>query len=182
MLSLQFAVTGVRPNRIHSTHCRPAGGSNRDRCAAACIRVRILLQTRTFLLICTRYVLSSVRSLARKLFATASNYSYKNGHSESHVPGTIAMRELHRQRPRTYSTTGRPRRLTDGQIAEILTWYRSRLTNSEMAERYGIARGTLETIIRTSGAHYKQASPEFRKDSLRMQRTRRARLMAQDLL
>ena len=46
---------------------------------------------------------------------------------------------------RSYSTTGRPRRLTDAQIAEILQWYQSRLTNSQMAERYGIARGTLES-------------------------------------
>lgn len=60
---------------------------------------------------------------------------------------------------RAYSTTGRPRRLTDSQIAEILEWHQSRITNSEMAERYGIARGTLENIIRTSGRHYKQASP-----------------------
>jgi transposase len=83
---------------------------------------------------------------------------------------------------RAYSTTGRPRRLTDTQIAEILDWYQSRLTNSEMAERYGIARGTLENIIRTNGQHYKQASPEFRDAALDVQRTRRARLFEQDLL
>ena len=83
---------------------------------------------------------------------------------------------------RTYSTTGRPRRLTDGQIAEILHWYHSRITNSQMAERYGIARGTLENIIRTSGEHYKQASPELRKASLNAQRRRRARLIAKDWL
>ena len=58
-----------------------------------------------------------------------------------------------------YSTTGRPRRLTDLQIAEILAWYHSRLTNRQMAKRYGIARGTLENIIRTHGTHYKQAPP-----------------------
>lgn len=83
---------------------------------------------------------------------------------------------------RCYSTTGRPRRLTDRQIAEILAWYRSRLTNRQMAARYGIARGTLENIIRTHGTHYKQAPPERRKASLEAQRNRRARLIAQDLL
>ena len=77
---------------------------------------------------------------------------------------------------RGYSTTGRPRRLTDSQIAEILNWYHSRLTNGEMAARYGIARGTLENIIRTNGAHYKQASPEHRTAVLRRQRARRAQL------
>ena len=83
---------------------------------------------------------------------------------------------------RAYSTTGRPRRLTDTQIAEILQWYESRLTNSQMAERYGIARGTLENIIRTNGQHYKQASPEHRSAARDVQRVRRARLFAQHLL
>jgi transposase len=83
---------------------------------------------------------------------------------------------------RSYSTTGRPRRLTDSQIAELVEWHESRSTNREMAERYGIARGTLENIIRTHGEHYKQASPERRKASLDAHRTRRARLLAKDLL
>jgi transposase len=83
---------------------------------------------------------------------------------------------------RAYSTTGRPRRLSNSQIAEILQWYQSRLTNSQMAERYGIARGTLENIIRTNGRHYKQASPELRNAALDVQRMRRARLFAQHLL
>jgi transposase len=83
---------------------------------------------------------------------------------------------------RSYSTTGRPRRLTNSQIDEILDWYQARLTNRQMAERYGIARGTLENIIRTHGEHYKQASPELRNASLDAHRIRRARLLAQDLL
>ena len=65
---------------------------------------------------------------------------------------------------------------------KILAWYHSRLTNRQMAKRYGIARGTLENIIRTHGTHYKQAPPERRNASLEAQRNRRARLMAQDLL
>ena len=75
---------------------------------------------------------------------------------------------------RGYSTTGRPRRLTDSQVAEIVQWHRSKITNAEMAARYGIARGTLENIIRTNGQHYKQASPENRTEALHQQRARRA--------
>jgi transposase len=83
---------------------------------------------------------------------------------------------------RSYSTTGRPRRLTDSQIAELLEWHESRRTNRQMAARYGIARGTLENIIRTHGQHYKQASPELRNASLDAHRTRRAKLYAKDWL
>jgi transposase len=83
---------------------------------------------------------------------------------------------------RSYSTTGRPRRLTDLQIAEILAWYQSRLTNREVAQRYGIARGTLENIVRTHGTHYKQAPPERRVESLEARRIHRAKLIEQDLL
>lgn len=92
------------------------------------------------------------------------------------------MNENTKDPDRSYSTTGRPRRLTDSQIAELVEWHESRRTNRQMAERYGIARGTLENIIRTHGEHYKQASPEQRQDSLEANRTRRARLLAKDLL
>ena len=83
---------------------------------------------------------------------------------------------------RHYSTTGRPRALTDTQIAEILAWHRAKLTNAQMARRYGIARGTLEHIVRNAGQHYKQASPEFRPRALIQQRTRRRELFARHWL
>ena len=83
---------------------------------------------------------------------------------------------------RSYSTTGRPRKLTNTQVADILAWHRAKLTNGQMAARYGIARGTLEAIVRTGGKHYKQASPEHRREALRLQRTRRAELIARNWL
>ena len=51
-----------------------------------------------------------------------------------------------------------------------------------MAARYGIARGTLEAIVRTGGLHYKQVSPEFRPRALIQQRTRRRELFARNWL
>ena len=83
---------------------------------------------------------------------------------------------------RHYSTTGRPRRLTDTQIAEILSWHKSKMNNIQMAARYGVSSNTLETIVRTGGTHYKQASPEFRPRALIQQRTRRRELFAQHWL
>ncbi len=58
-----------------------------------------------------------------------------------------------------FSTVGRRRLLTQRQIEEILEWARTKLTNAQMARKYGINRSTLETIIRTTGKHYKQAAP-----------------------
>ena len=60
---------------------------------------------------------------------------------------------------RHYSTTGRPRKLTDTQIAEILSWHRTKMNNIQMAARYGISSNTL-----------------------RHSRTRRAELLAQNWL
>ena len=83
---------------------------------------------------------------------------------------------------RPYSTTRRPRKLTDAQIAEILDWHRTRMNGIQIAARYGISTNTLKTIVRTSGAHYKQASPEKRRMALRHARTRHAELFAQHWL
>lgn len=44
---------------------------------------------------------------------------------------------------RHYRTTGRPRTLTDTQIAEILEWHRTKLTDAKMAPRYRVARNWL---------------------------------------
>ena len=77
---------------------------------------------------------------------------------------------------RHYSTTGRPRKITDAQIVEILAWHRSKMNNIQMAARFGISSNTLENIVRTGGTHYKQASPEFRPRALIQQRTRRREL------
>ena len=61
-----------------------------------------------------------------------------------------------------HSTLGRPRRVTDTQIAEILAWYATRRTNREKARELGISVETLQIIVRHGGRHYKQPSPEHR--------------------
>lgn len=62
-----------------------------------------------------------------------------------------------------YSVVGRKRKLTDSEIVEIIAWHRSKMTNKQMAQKYGISRGVLENIIRTKGRHYKQCSPDIRE-------------------
>lgn len=56
-----------------------------------------------------------------------------------------------------HSTLGRPRSLTEAEVLEILEWHSLKRTNAQMAARYGIARGTLEAIVRTEGKGYKKA-------------------------
>ena len=79
------------------------------------------------------------------------------------------------------STNGRPRRVTDAMIAEILRWYAAKRanpppTNARKAKELGIAKATLECIVRTHGAHYKQPSPEQRHSVMDSARERRSRL------
>lgn len=66
------------------------------------------------------------------------------------------------------STCGRPRRLTDSQIAEILSWYRSKVSAASIAARFRISKSTLERICRSNGRCYKQPSPEDREENLRL--------------
>ena len=56
------------------------------------------------------------------------------------------------------STVGRPRNLTDAQVAEILSWHRSRKTIADVARDYGVSAATISAIIRNEG-FYKQPSP-----------------------
>lgn len=58
-----------------------------------------------------------------------------------------------------YSTVGRPRRLTDAQIAEILTLRQPRPTLGEIARRFGVSRWLITFILSTEGKHYKRESP-----------------------
>lgn len=69
------------------------------------------------------------------------------------------------------STTGRPRALTDAQVAEILAWHTSRKTIRDVANDYGVTRTTIANLIRRRG-QYKQASRE-RLPALRAERARR---------
>lgn len=69
------------------------------------------------------------------------------------------------------STAGRPRALTDAQVAEILAWHASRKTIGDVAVDYGVSRTTIANMIRRGG-QYKQASRE-RVPTLRAERARR---------
>lgn len=53
------------------------------------------------------------------------------------------------------STIGRPRALTDEQVAEILAWYRSRRTLTQVARQYGVSVSTIRDVVARAGS-YKQ--------------------------
>lgn len=76
-----------------------------------------------------------------------------------------------------YSTKGRPRQVTDAQVAAILAWHRSRKTLKQVARELGMPPSTVEYVIRRGG-EYKQASPELRQVNLRAQRHKMKRLEA----
>ena len=68
------------------------------------------------------------------------------------------------------STVGRPRLLTDAQIAAILEWHRNRKSLKQVARENNVTVNTIQRVIRTQG-RYKQCSPELRTSNLR-ERTR----------
>jgi hypothetical protein len=53
-----------------------------------------------------------------------------------------------------YSTLGRPRSLTDAQVAEILAWRNQRMTLAQKAHSLGIPLTTLQYILTSRGANY----------------------------
>ena len=75
-----------------------------------------------------------------------------------------------------FSTLGRPRRVTDAQIADILAWHAQRMTATAKAAQLGISLRVLYHVIRTAGKTYKQPSPEHRAGNLVADRQRRAQL------
>ena len=78
------------------------------------------------------------------------------------------------------STTGRPRKVTDAMIAEILRWNATRnirpLTAEEKAAELGLARATLTLRLTSHGPHSKQPTPDHRHAVHDAARERRARL------
>lgn len=54
---------------------------------------------------------------------------------------------------------GRPRKVTDGDIAEILAWHASRETCAQLAKRLGLSQATIRRVVGTRGRHYKKESP-----------------------
>ena len=79
------------------------------------------------------------------------------------------------------STVGRPRALSDAQVAEILAWHRNRKSCRQLAREYGVSPNTIQGVIRRNG-HYKQPSPELRGVVTARRRQRLAELEARDWL
>lgn len=61
-----------------------------------------------------------------------------------------------------YSLHGRPRQVSDADIAEILRWHAMHETKRALARRLGLSTSTVSAVIRTQGRHYKSPSPERR--------------------
>jgi hypothetical protein len=74
------------------------------------------------------------------------------------------------------SSMGRPRRVIDAMIAEILAWYASPRTVDAKARSLGISRNTPRCILQSRGTRCKQPSPEHRYAVLDASRRRRATL------
>jgi hypothetical protein len=85
-------------------------------------------------------------------------------------------------RSKRYSTQGRPRSVTDAQIAAILAWHTTKRTNRQKAAELGISLEVLAYVIRTQGQGYKQPSPEGRNTNLNAHRSHVADLRARYLL
>jgi hypothetical protein len=59
-----------------------------------------------------------------------------------------------------YSTLGRPRTLSDAQVAQILAWQNQRMTRAQKARSLGIPFTTLQYILMSRGANYVPKSPD----------------------
>lgn len=69
------------------------------------------------------------------------------------------------------STLGRPRALSDSQVAAILEWHKNRKSMRQLARELRVSPHTIQNAIRCQG-QYKQASPELRPVALRLRRQR----------
>lgn len=54
---------------------------------------------------------------------------------------------------------GRPRRVTDADVAAILAWHASRETQRALARRIGLSVSVVSRVIRSRGLHYKTHAP-----------------------
>lgn len=89
------------------------------------------------------------------------------------------------------STIGRPRALTDAQVAMVLAWHEEILawkalrkaikTRRQLAQELGVSPSTLSHIIACRG-QYKGPSPENRPRELARRRQRLERLRARGLV
>lgn len=74
----------------------------------------------------------------------------------------------------SYSTQGRPRRVTDADVAEILAWADNHMTCRQLAAKLGLSVETVRKVVQTRGLHFKTESPEMRL-KLRPERSLKAR-------
>jgi transposase len=63
---------------------------------------------------------------------------------------------------RRYSRVGRPRALTEAQIAGLREWHDARVTLKELCDRLGVSTATARKAI--AGFHYKSPPPELRPE------------------
>jgi transposase len=54
---------------------------------------------------------------------------------------------------------GRPRRVTDADVAAILAWHVSRETLRALARRLGLSARVVSRVIQSQGLHYKTRAP-----------------------
>lgn len=54
---------------------------------------------------------------------------------------------------------GRPRRVTDADVAGILAWHASRETLRALARRLGLSARVVSRVIQSQGLHYKTRAP-----------------------
>jgi hypothetical protein len=54
---------------------------------------------------------------------------------------------------------GRPRRVTDADVAVILAWHATRETQRALATRLGLSVRIVSRVIQSQGLHYKTAGP-----------------------
>ena len=78
------------------------------------------------------------------------------------------------------STVGRPRSLTDAQVAAILEWHRNRKSFKQFARELGVSQSTIRNCIECCG-RYKQAPPELRRAAIRGRQRKFERLVEQAL-
>jgi hypothetical protein len=109
--------------------------------------------------------------------------------------GDSSLRPPRKRRPRwtpiVKSTTGRPRLLTDRQVALILlehvrfaAWRTLRKTvksQRQLAQELGVSQATISHVIHLHG-EYKQVSPERRATEMKRRRGRLARLRTRGFL
>jgi hypothetical protein len=79
------------------------------------------------------------------------------------------------------SILGRPRQVTDMQVAAIMNWYNSRKTLRQVAAEIGIPWRLASNVIARRG-QYKQPSPELRQANLSARRHRMKSLRARGWL